>query len=87
MNCLGPEFGSLVLTLHPFCSFVQVGVLLSYAIWAVSYSFPVFILSRMLAGSSKGIVSLSTAIISDVTDIGHRSKGMVGLRERGAERA
>lgn len=37
--------------------------------------------SRILAGSSKGIVSLSTTIVSDVTDIGQRSKGMVGLVE------
>lgn len=53
-----------------------VGILTSYALWAVSYSFGVFVIARVLAGVSKGNVSLSTAIVTDVTSVKGRSKGM-----------
>ena len=51
--------------------------MLSYVLWAVSYSFPVFVAARVLAGMSKGTVGLSTAIASDVTNLEQRPKAMV----------
>jgi len=62
--------------------FTQVGVVMSYVIWAMSYSFPVFIVARIVGGISKGNVSLSAAIVTDVTTPAQRSKGMVGKVER-----
>ena len=51
----------------------------SYVLWTVSYSFPVFVAARLLAGMSKGTVSLSTAIASDVTSVEQRPKAMVSI--------
>ena len=56
---------------------LQVGVALSYALWAVSGNFLLFVLARIIGGLSKGNVSLSTAIVTDVTTTEKRSKGMV----------
>ncbi|XP_053314189.1 major facilitator superfamily domain-containing protein 10 [Spea bombifrons] len=53
-----------------------VGLIASYALWAMSRSFGVFLLSRVVGGLSKGNVSLCTAIIADLPDIKSRSKGM-----------
>ncbi|XP_030046993.1 major facilitator superfamily domain-containing protein 10 isoform X2 [Microcaecilia unicolor] len=53
-----------------------VGLITSYALWAVSRSFAVFLLSRAIGGMSKGNVSLSTAIIADLRTPQSRSKGM-----------
>nr|XP_033806373.1 major facilitator superfamily domain-containing protein 10 isoform X2 [Geotrypetes seraphini] len=53
-----------------------VGLITSYALWAVSRSFAVFLLSRAIGGISKGNVSLSTAIIADLRTPESRSKGM-----------
>ena len=52
---------------------------LSYALWAVSQNFMLFVLARIIGGLSKGNVSLSTAIVTDVTTAEKRSKGMVGV--------
>lgn len=49
----------------------------SYALWAASRSFGVFLLSRIIGGISKGNVSLSTAVIADLHSPKARSKGMV----------
>ena len=56
---------------------LQVGIAGSYGLWAVSHNFSLFVLARVLGGVSKGNVSLSTAIVSDVTRPEHRTKGMV----------
>ncbi|KAM4809113.1 major facilitator superfamily domain-containing protein 10 [Rhinophrynus dorsalis] len=53
-----------------------VGLIVSYALWAVSRSFGVFILSRVVGGLSKGNVSLCTAIIADLPSPKSRSTGM-----------
>ena len=50
---------------------------MSYALWAVSYSFPIFILARIIGGISKGNVSLSAAIVTDINTPAQRSKGIV----------
>jgi len=52
---------------------------MSYVLWAVSYSFPVFIVARIVGGISKGNVSLGAAIVTDITTPAQRSKGMVSL--------
>ena len=52
-------------------------MLASYSLWALSYNFGLFVVARILAGVSKGNVSLSTAIVTDVTSVEGRSKGMV----------
>lgn len=52
------------------------GVALSYAVWAVSNSFALFVLSRIIGGISKGNISLSTAVITDVCNSKLRGKGM-----------
>ncbi|XP_069488164.1 major facilitator superfamily domain-containing protein 10 [Ambystoma mexicanum] len=53
-----------------------VGLISSYALWALSQSFGVFLLSRVVGGLSKGNVSLCTAIIADLPSSKSRSKGM-----------
>ena len=55
----------------------KMGVALSYALWAVSHSFTVFVIARIVGGVSKGNISLSTAIVTDVTTPEKRSRGMV----------
>lgn len=55
----------------------QTGISMSYVIWALSSNLFIFILARFLGGISKGNVSLSMAIISDVSSVQSRGKGMV----------
>jgi len=55
-------------------------VALSYSVWAVSHNFTLFVLARVIGGISKGNVSISTAVVTDVTPPEKRSKGMVGKR-------
>ena len=51
----------------------------SYALWAVSRNFGMFVVARIVGGIFKGNVSLSTAIVTDVTTVQKRSKGMVNV--------
>ncbi|KAK6639357.1 hypothetical protein RUM43_007630 [Polyplax serrata] len=53
-----------------------VGICMSYILWALSKSFAIFILARVVGGISKGNVSLSMAIIADVSTVASRGKGM-----------
>lgn len=52
---------------------------MSYALWTVSYSFTTFVFARMLGGLSKGNVSLSLAVITDVSTPATRTAGMVSV--------
>ena len=52
---------------------------MSYALWAVSRSFPLFVLARIVAGFSKGNIGISTAVVVDVTPVDKRNRGMVSL--------
>uniref|UniRef100_A0A8C0RXY0 Major facilitator superfamily (MFS) profile domain-containing protein n=1 Tax=Canis lupus familiaris TaxID=9615 RepID=A0A8C0RXY0_CANLF len=52
------------------------GLVMSYAVWATSRSFAAFLASRVIGGISKGNVSLSTAIIADLSSPSARSRGM-----------
>lgn len=53
------------------------GISLSYFLWAFSTNFGIFVLARFAGGISKGNISLSMAIISDVTSAKTRGKAMV----------
>lgn len=53
-----------------------VGIATSYVIWALSQSFAMFVLARIVGGISKGNVSLSMAIITDVSTSTTRGFGM-----------
>ncbi|EMP35550.1 Major facilitator superfamily domain-containing protein 10 [Chelonia mydas] len=61
---------------RPIMLLTVVGLIASYALWAISRSFGIFLLSRVLGGISKGNVSLSTAVIADLHSPKTRSKGM-----------
>uniref|UniRef100_A0ABD2W0Z6 Major facilitator superfamily (MFS) profile domain-containing protein n=1 Tax=Trichogramma kaykai TaxID=54128 RepID=A0ABD2W0Z6_9HYME len=52
------------------------GIALSHLLWALSSNFGIFILARVIGGISKGNVSLSMAIISDVTTQSTRQRAM-----------
>lgn len=54
----------------------MVGVSVSYAIWACSRNFTIFVLARIIGGLFKGNVTISTAIVTDVTSTVNRGKGM-----------
>ena len=73
-----PMIGSLsdVYGRRPVLLLAMAGVTLSYAVWAVSRNFTLFVFARIVGGVSKGNVSLSTAIMTDVTSVKTRGKGM-----------
>ncbi|XP_077334006.1 major facilitator superfamily domain-containing protein 10 [Lithobates pipiens] len=52
------------------------GIIVSYAVWAMSRNFGVFLISRIIGGLSKGNVSLCAAVIADLPSLKNRSKGM-----------
>nr|XP_022914815.1 major facilitator superfamily domain-containing protein 10 [Onthophagus taurus] len=53
-----------------------VGVLFSYILWALSSNFAIFVFARFIGGISKGNVSLSMAIITDISTMKTRGIGM-----------
>lgn len=53
-----------------------VGISISYILWALSSNLVLFIIARFIGGLSKGNVSLSMAIIADVSTMKTRGKGM-----------
>lgn len=55
------------------------GIALSYLLWAFSHNFGIFVISRIIGGISKGNISLSMAIISDVTKPKTRGKSIVRI--------
>lgn len=52
------------------------GIMSSYGIWAISQNFGLFVLARFVGGLSKGNISLSMSIITDVSNKQNRGKGM-----------
>jgi MFS family permease len=52
------------------------GIIASYGLWALSKNFGLFVLARFVGGLSKGNISLSMAIITDVSNRENRGKGM-----------
>ncbi|XP_030755884.1 major facilitator superfamily domain-containing protein 10 isoform X2 [Sitophilus oryzae] len=54
----------------------MIGISLSYVLWAISANLFIFVLARFLGGLSKGNVSISMAIIADVSPVSTRGIGM-----------
>lgn len=52
------------------------GIIGSYGLWAMSSNFGIFVLARFVGGLSKGNISLSMAVITDVSNKENRGKGM-----------
>ncbi|KAJ8415616.1 hypothetical protein AAFF_G00425960 [Aldrovandia affinis] len=61
---------------RPLMMLTTVGLMSSYALWAVSRSFSMFLLSRVVGGICKGNVSLCTAIVADLPCPKARNRGM-----------
>lgn len=57
-----------------FC--FQTGIALSYLIWACSSNFALFVLARFVGGISKGNISLCMSVITDVSSVKTRGRGM-----------
>lgn len=52
------------------------GLFISYVIWFLSGSFTLLIIARLVGGLMSGNLSVASAVVSDVTDVKNRSKGM-----------
>ncbi|MFW5830080.1 MAG: MFS transporter, partial [Planctomycetota bacterium] len=52
------------------------GNLLAYVLWALSGSFTLFVLSRILAGSMSGNIAVASAAMADISDDQNRIKRM-----------
>ena len=61
---------------RPVLLYTVAGTALSYALWAVSGSFWIFLAARVLAGLFGGNLSVATAAVADVTSRAERSKAM-----------
>ncbi|XP_038071070.1 major facilitator superfamily domain-containing protein 10-like [Patiria miniata] len=61
---------------RPLMLLTMTGITISYCIWAVSHNFTLFVIARIIGGISKGNVSLSTTIVTDVSTATTRGKGM-----------
>ncbi|HQF39480.1 MAG TPA: MFS transporter [Opitutaceae bacterium] len=61
---------------RPVLRLTIAGTTASYAIWALSGSFLLFLLSRIVAGIASGNLSVATAAVSDITTRADRAKGM-----------
>ncbi|XP_049869434.1 major facilitator superfamily domain-containing protein 10 [Pectinophora gossypiella] len=57
------------------------GIALSHALWGYAQTFSVFVLARFIGGLSKANVSLSMAVVTDVSNEKTRARGMalIGL--------
>ncbi|EDV20040.1 uncharacterized protein TRIADDRAFT_32496 [Trichoplax adhaerens] len=75
---MGPFFGACSDSYgrRPLILISMIGISMSYAVWAFSGSFVLFVLSRAIGGISRANVSLWTAVVSDVTEEKKRNKGM-----------
>ncbi|XP_022096632.1 major facilitator superfamily domain-containing protein 10-like [Acanthaster planci] len=61
---------------RPLMLVTMTGIAISYCVWAVSHNFTLFVIARVIGGISKGNVSLSTTIVTDVSTASTRGKGM-----------
>ena len=61
---------------RPVLLYTVAGTALSYLIWALSGSFWLFLLARILGGLFGGNLSVATAAVADVTSRAERSKAM-----------
>eukprot|EP00090_Calanus_glacialis_P032535 TRINITY_DN5391_c0_g1_i1.p1 TRINITY_DN5391_c0_g1~~TRINITY_DN5391_c0_g1_i1.p1 ORF type:complete len:465 (-),score=144.52 TRINITY_DN5391_c0_g1_i1:112-1506(-) len=61
---------------RPLMIATTIGISVSYLLWVFSSNFAIFVFARIIGGISKGNVSLSTAIVTDVSTPATRGKGM-----------
>ncbi|KAM7391250.1 hypothetical protein PAMP_021950 [Pampus punctatissimus] len=61
---------------RPLLLLTTIGLISSYVVWAVSRSFSMFLLFRVIGGICKGNVSLCTAIMADLPCPKARNRGM-----------
>ncbi|TKS78426.1 Major facilitator superfamily domain-containing protein 10 [Collichthys lucidus] len=61
---------------RPLLILTTLGLISSYAVWAISRSFGMFLLFRVIGGICKGNVSLCTAIVADLPCPKARNRGM-----------
>lgn len=61
---------------RPLLMLSTLGLISSYAVWAVSRSFTMFLLFRIIGGICKGNVSLCSAIVADLPCPKARNRGM-----------
>uniref|UniRef100_A0A1A8HPA1 Major facilitator superfamily domain containing 10 n=1 Tax=Nothobranchius kuhntae TaxID=321403 RepID=A0A1A8HPA1_NOTKU len=61
---------------RPLLILTTLGLMSSYAVWAVSRSFGMFLLFRVIGGVCKGNVSLCTAVVADLPCPKARNRGM-----------
>ncbi|XP_060076595.1 major facilitator superfamily domain-containing protein 10-like [Ylistrum balloti] len=61
---------------RPLLIISMIGVAVSYAVWAISHNFGLFVIARIIGGLSKGNISLSTAVVADILPQERRGKGM-----------
>lgn len=73
-----PIFGATsdVYGRRPVLIISMIGVAISYAVWAVSHNFGLFVIARVIGGLSKGNISLCTAVMADILPQERRGKGM-----------
>ncbi|XP_061751661.1 major facilitator superfamily domain-containing protein 10 [Nerophis ophidion] len=61
---------------RPLLLLTTVGMMSSYVVWALSRSFSMFLLFRIIGGVCKGNVSLCTAVVADMPCPKARNRGM-----------
>uniref|UniRef100_A0A7N8WMF8 Major facilitator superfamily domain containing 10 n=1 Tax=Mastacembelus armatus TaxID=205130 RepID=A0A7N8WMF8_9TELE len=61
---------------RPLLILTTLGLMSSYAVWAISRSFSMFLLFRVIGGICKGNISLCTAIVADLPSPKARNRGM-----------
>lgn len=74
-----PVMGSLsdIYGRKPLLLMSLIGISISYLFWSFSsHLFSIFLIFRTIGGLSKGNISLSTAIVTDVSSESDRGKGM-----------
>ncbi|XP_047504649.1 major facilitator superfamily domain-containing protein 10 isoform X2 [Pieris napi] len=60
----------------PLLLLCLIGIALSHGLWSYASSFSLFVLARFIGGLSKANVSLSMAIVTDVSNDKNRARGM-----------
>jgi MFS family permease len=75
---VSPVIGALsdVYGRRPLLLICMAGETVAYCIWAMSSNFTIFVMARIVGGITNGNVSLCTAIVTDVSTIKTRGKGM-----------
>lgn len=75
---VSPMIGALsdVYGRRPILLLCMSGEAIAYSIWAMSSNFNLFVLARIIGGISNGNVSLSTAIMTDISSMEKRGKRM-----------